>query len=176
MNKRIWSMTALLAILALLVTACGGGGATATTFPTESLEVTEAATEPTGATEAATVVATEPAAATEEATVGAVATVAGTEPAAATEPVGAGTGEIDCRGAAQGDTVTMLYQWSGTEEASLNQILQPVLEACGIAIEPESTRDQALLDTRVQGGNPPDIAFWNVTQLTQYQDDLMELD
>jgi len=70
----------------------------------------------------------------------------------------------------------MIYQWSGTEEERLNQILQPLVDACGISIQPESTRDQALLDTRVQGGNPPDIAFWNVTQLNLYKDKLQAMD
>ncbi len=170
MNKRFWSLTALVAILALVVTACGGGGATSTAFPTEAL-ATEAATEPVEATEAAT----EPVAATEAPTEDAAATEAPTEDAAATEPVGTG-GDIDCKGAQQGDTISMLYQWAGTEEASFNQIIQPLVDACGLVIEPESTRDQALLDTRVQGGSPPDIAFWNVTQLTQNQDDLIALD
>jgi alpha-glucoside transport system substrate-binding protein len=84
--------------------------------------------------------------------------------------------EIDCMGAAEGDEVTMLYQWSGVEEEKLNQILAPLVDACGIVLKPESTRDQALLDTRVQAGTPPDIAFWNVTQLEQYQDQLVTLD
>jgi alpha-glucoside transport system substrate-binding protein len=44
------------------------------------------------------------------------------------------------------------------------------VDACGIVLKPESTRDQALLDTRVKAGTPPDIAFWNVTQLSQYKD------
>jgi alpha-glucoside transport system substrate-binding protein len=73
-------------------------------------------------------------------------------------------------GAASGDEVTMLYQWSGTEEEQLKAILQPLVDACGIVLAPESTRDQALLDTRVQAGTPPDIAFWNVTQINQYAD------
>lgn len=64
----------------------------------------------------------------------------------ASEPVDTG---IDCMGAQAGDTITMLYQWSGEEEAKLNQILRPLVDACGIVIQPESTRDQALLDTRV---------------------------
>ncbi len=84
--------------------------------------------------------------------------------------------EIDCMGAAAGDTVSLFYQWSGAEEERLNEILQPLVDACGIVFQPESTRDQALLDTRVQGNNAPDVAFWNVTQLTQYQDKLKTMD
>jgi alpha-glucoside transport system substrate-binding protein len=50
------------------------------------------------------------------------------------------------------------------------------VDACGIVLKPESTRDQALLDTRVQAGTPPDVAFWQVAQLVQYQDKLLALD
>jgi len=81
-----------------------------------------------------------------------------------------------CMGAESGDTISMMYQWSGAEEERLNQILQPLVETCGIVIEPESTRDQGLLDTRVQAGTPPDIAFWNITQLQQYQEQLFAMD
>lgn len=89
---------------------------------------------------------------------------------------GTAGGEIDCKGAQQGDEVSMLYQWSGVEEANFNQVMQPLVDACGIVLKPESTRDQALLDTRVQAGTPPDIAFWNVAQLVQYQDQLKSMD
>ncbi len=85
------------------------------------------------------------------------------------------TSDIDCLGAQPGDEISMLYQWSGQEETNLNNILRPFVEACGVVINPESTRDQALLDTRVQAGTPPDIAFWNVTQLAQYQDLLIPM-
>lgn len=85
-------------------------------------------------------------------------------------------GEIDCKGAEQGAEISMLYQWAGTEEAALNQVLQPLLDACGFVLRPESTRDQALLDTRVQAGTPPDVAFWQVSQLVQYQDELQDLE
>src|SRR6266496_3647808 len=92
-------------------------------------------------------------------------------------PAGGGaTGGIDCMGAKSGDTVSMLYQWSGVEETSLNTILQPLVTACGITLKPESTRDQGLLDTRVKAGTPPDIAFWNVSQLVQYKDQLKPMD
>ncbi|MBN1311442.1 MAG: carbohydrate ABC transporter substrate-binding protein [Anaerolineae bacterium] len=91
-------------------------------------------------------------------------------------PVATGDSDIDCMSAQAGDEVTMLYQWSGNEEEMLNEILQPLVDACGIVLKPESTRDQALLDTRVQAGTPPDIAFWNVTQLQQYQDKLVPVD
>ncbi|MDL1910122.1 carbohydrate ABC transporter substrate-binding protein [Chloroflexi bacterium CFX6] len=90
-------------------------------------------------------------------------------------PSGGASAEM-CKGAQAGDEISMLYQWSGQEEARLNQILQPLVDTCGIVLKPESTRDQALLDTRVQAGTPPDIAFWNVTQLNQYKDKLIAMD
>jgi alpha-glucoside transport system substrate-binding protein len=93
------------------------------------------------------------------------------EPAAPEEPMAPAW----CMGAASGDTISMLYQWSGQEEERLNQILKPLVDECGIVLQPESTRDQALLDTRVQAGNPPDVAFWNVTQILQYQDNLKDI-
>src|SRR5258706_10488086 len=83
---------------------------------------------------------------------------------------------IDCKGAAKGDTVSMLYQWSGVEETSLNQILKPLADACGIVFKPESTRDTALLDTRVQAGTPPDVAFWTSAAMQRYQGKLQALD
>jgi len=88
----------------------------------------------------------------------------------------AAAGGLDCMGAQAGDEISMLYQWSGVEEAALNQVLQPLVDACGIVLKPESTRDQALLDTRVQAGTPPDVAFWQVAQLVQYQDQLKTMD
>lgn len=88
------------------------------------------------------------------------------------EPVEA----IDCMDAQPGDELTLLYQWSGAEEERLNVILKPLVDACGIVLVPESTRDQALLDTRVQAGTPPDVAFWNVAQLVQYEDLLVPMD
>jgi len=113
-----------------------------------------------------------------KATPTAAPTMAATEAptAAMTEaPMTTPAGEIDCMGAEVGDTISMLYQWSGVEEENLTKILAPLVEACGIVINPESTRDQALLDTRVQAGTPPDITFWNVTQLSQYETKLVAM-
>ena len=86
------------------------------------------------------------------------------------------TGGIDCMGAQSGDTISMVYQWSGAEETRLQEILKPLVDACGIVLQPEASRDQAILDTKVQAGTPPDIAFWNVTQLVQYKDKLVPMD
>src|SRR5574341_614417 len=103
-------------------------------------------------------------------------TAAPTEAPATEAPTSVPAQPEMCMGAQKGDTVSLLYQWSGTEEAALNQVLQPLVEACGIVLKPESTRDQALLDTRVKAGTPPDVAFWNVSQLVQYKDLLKPMD
>ena len=96
-------------------------------------------------------------------------------PAQPTKPAAAAP-TIDCQGAKKGDKVTMLYQWSGNEEELLNKILKPLVDVCGIVLAPESTRDQALLDTRVKAGTPPDIAFWGTTQLALYKDKLTPIE
>jgi alpha-glucoside transport system substrate-binding protein len=169
MNKRSLFITSWVVIFMMVLTACGGGAANVT--PTT---VSGGAAAGTAAVESTATTGT---AAT--ATVGATATTemtatTGTEATATTGTGGAAAsvGNIDCMGAQKGDTISMLYQWSGTEEQNLNAILKPLVDACGITLKPESTRDQALLDTRVKAGTPPDIAFWNITQLNQYQNQL----
>jgi alpha-glucoside transport system substrate-binding protein len=79
-------------------------------------------------------------------------------------------------GAKKGDELVMFYQWSGQEETKLNTILKPLVDACGIVLKPTATRDQAVLDTQVKGGTPPDVAFWQITQAVQYQDKLVAMD
>jgi alpha-glucoside transport system substrate-binding protein len=163
-KKSGWVIFTILVALSLILSACAPAAGTqappAATEPPPA--VTEAPTE--AMTEAPTEAMTE--APTEAATE--APTEAPTE--AATE---APTGEIDCMGAAAGDEVTMFYQWSGAEEEQLMNIFQPLVDACGITLAPEASRDQALLDTRIQAGDPPDIAFFNVVQLQQYADKLV---
>ena len=161
MKQKFLPFFTILILAALVLAACGTPAATEAppaAAPTEVMEEpapTEVMEEP------------EPTEVMEEPEPTAVMT----EEPAPTEAAGLpATGEIDCMGAQSGDEVTMLYQWSGAEEEQLMAILQPLVEACGITLAPEATRDQALLDTRVQAGTPPDITFWNVVQLQQYAD------
>ena len=108
--------------------------------------------------------ATQPPAATEAPTTQA--------PAATTAPAST----IDCKGAKSGDTLTVMYQWSGAEEESFNSIAKPLIDACGIKIVAQSSRDNAVLDTAVKS-TPPDVLFWpNLTPLKLYSDKLMALD
>jgi ABC-type glycerol-3-phosphate transport system substrate-binding protein len=169
MNRKFGLGLTFLLVAALLLSACGGGGqATQAPAATAAPAATEVMTEAPAATEAMTEAPTATEVMTEAAATEAVtqaATTAATEGAAA-------TGEIDCKGAQQGDEVTMFYQWSGTEEEQLTNILKPLTDKCGIVLKPEASRDQALVDTRVKAGNPYDIIFFNVVQISQYADQL----
>ena len=83
--------------------------------------------------------------------------------------------EIDCMGAQAGDTLTVMYQWSGGEEEKINAIFKPLVDACGIEIVAESTRDAAVLDTKAKS-TPPDVLFWPTTApMGLYTDQLQDL-
>src|SRR5262249_50967994 len=58
-----------------------------------------------------------------------------------------------------GGSVDFLTVWSGSELDSIKAVLAPFSDQTGVTVNFESTRDQdAVLTTRVQAGNPPDIA------------------
>jgi alpha-glucoside transport system substrate-binding protein len=58
-----------------------------------------------------------------------------------------------------GGTLDILGVWGGSELDSFLAVLKPFEEATGTKINFEGTRDlNAVLTTRVNGGNPPDIA------------------
>jgi len=81
-----------------------------------------------------------------------------------------------CMGTAAGDELTVMYQWTGGEEEKINAVFQPLVDACGIKIVAEATRDAAVLDTRVKSA-PPDVLFWpDVSPMTLYADQLIPLD
>jgi alpha-glucoside transport system substrate-binding protein len=56
-------------------------------------------------------------------------------------------------------TVSVLTVWGGQELDAFLELVAPFTERTGITIEHEGTRDiNAVLTTRVQAGNPPDVA------------------
>lgn len=58
-----------------------------------------------------------------------------------------------------GGTVTVLGVWGGAELESFLAMVQPFEQATGVKVQFEGTRDlNAVLTTRVEGGNPPDLA------------------
>ena len=58
-----------------------------------------------------------------------------------------------------GGTVSVLGVWGGAEQETFLNMVAPFEEATGIDVEYTGTRDlNAVLFTRVEGGNPPDLA------------------
>lgn len=58
-----------------------------------------------------------------------------------------------------GGTVTVLGTWGGSEQDSFLAMVEPFEQATGVQVDYTGTRDlNAVLSTRVQGGNPPDLA------------------
>ncbi|HEV8637341.1 MAG TPA: extracellular solute-binding protein, partial [Chloroflexota bacterium] len=102
-----------------------------------------AATKPAG-TPAAAATGTPGAAATGTPAAGATGT-----PAAATKP------QLQ----KVGGTVNVLATWGGDEQANFLAMVKPFEEQTGAKVQYEGTRDlNAVLTTRVSGGNPPDVA------------------
>lgn len=59
----------------------------------------------------------------------------------------------------EGETVSVIAVWGGDEQESFMAMVEPWEEETGATVEYEGTRDlNAVLTTRVEGGNPPDIA------------------
>ncbi len=58
-----------------------------------------------------------------------------------------------------GGSVTVLATWGGSEQDSFMAMIKPFEDATGVQVQYEGTRDlNAVLTTRVQAGNPPDLA------------------
>lgn len=77
-----------------------------------------------------------------------------------TESGAAATGAQPSSGTAQiGGSVSVLAVWGGNELDIFNNMVKPFTEKTGVKVEYEGTRDlDAVLTTRVQAGNPPDVA------------------
>ncbi len=175
MNKNFKLLSGLVVVV-MLLTACGTAATTeaplTTVAPTQPMVATTAPTQAatTAPTTAPTAAATKAAPTTAPTT---APTAAVTPPTPTAAPTASGT--IDCGGAKQGDTITVLYQWTGNEESLFNNIMAPFVAACGVKIQATSTRDAAVLDTKVKS-TPPDVLFWPTTSpLTLYPDKLKDL-
>jgi alpha-glucoside transport system substrate-binding protein len=149
--RRSYKILGVISTVLLLLAACTPA---ATTAPTNTTAPVAAATNTTAPATAATAEPT------------AVPTIAPPQT----------TGTIDCMGAQPGDKLTVMYQWSGSEEAMANAIFAPLVQACGIQLVTESTRDNAILDARVKS-TPPDILFWpTLAPISLYASQLQPLD
>src|SRR5438105_3937243 len=59
----------------------------------------------------------------------------------------------------QGGVVHVVGTWGGNEEDSFKAMVKPFTDRTGIKVSYEGSRDlNALLTTRVQAGNPPELA------------------
>jgi alpha-glucoside transport system substrate-binding protein len=157
-------------LLSLLIVACGGGAATATPAP----QATEAMAQPTATEAMAQPTATE-AAAQPTATSAVQATAVPTSTLRTPEEAA-----LAAAGGQQiGGSVSVLATWGGSEQDSFMAMVKPFEDATGVKIEYTGTRDlNAVLTTRVQGGNPPDLAgLPGPGQMAQYaqQGDLVDL-
>jgi len=85
-------------------------------------------------------------------------------------------GETRCFGA-DGSAISVLGAWTDDKEAMFQGILAPVLEECNITLEYEGTHElPAVLQARVDGGNPPDISIMpSISALAQYEEYLVPM-
>ncbi|MFN2146989.1 MAG: ABC transporter substrate-binding protein [Anaerolineales bacterium] len=142
--RKSYGLLGLLLTLVFVLGACAPATATPTAAPAATN--TEAAAMPT-ATEAA--------------------------PAPTATAASAMVNGIDCTGVTSGDSLSVMYQWTGSEEENFNTIAGPFLDACGVALSAEATRDAAVLDTRVKS-TPPDILFWPSSAIISLYGDKMQ--
>jgi alpha-glucoside transport system substrate-binding protein len=142
MNKRVWLIISMLTIAAMLVAACAPADPVDTTpeVPAETPAQPPAETpvQPPADTPAAPAdTPTSPPAET---------------PVETPVPTPGDDDQI-------GGTVSVLAVWGGEELDSFRAMVAPFEQQTGITVAYEGTRDlNAVLTTRVQGGNPPDLA------------------
>jgi alpha-glucoside transport system substrate-binding protein len=137
-KRKLWLLLTVPLIMVLALSACGGGGAVATE-PVVGEETSMVETPMPEAT-----VAEEP---MEE-------TPMEETPMEETPMEG---GETD--GEQIGGTVNVMAVWGGDELANFEAMVAPFEERTGVDVQIETTRDlNAVLTTRLQGGNPPDLA------------------
>jgi alpha-glucoside transport system substrate-binding protein len=150
MKNNLWLLLTVLVAATLVIAACAGG---ATPAPEQPAAEEPQAEEPAPAEPEAEEPAAEPTEAMEE----------------------EGMAGMDCMGG-EGGEVSMIGVWSGDEEGSFKGILDPFLSECNVTLNYEGTRDQAVLATRVDGGNPPDIAgLPNPGLMAQFADSMVSL-
>lgn len=144
-SSALWRLSTLLAG-AVLLAACGGGPSPGASQAPSSPEV-----KPGGGTPFPSLTAP------------AVSGAASAKPAgsgAAAASGAAASGAASARGVQRiGGTVSVVASWGGDEQASFQAELQPFEQQTGIQVQYTGTRDlNSILTTRVQAGNPPEIA------------------
>ncbi len=171
-TPRAIHLSAPLVALTLLLSACAGGGTTgpaAAPTPAAGAAATTGAAVGGAPTRAAAAATSAPAAATSAPAAGGATPSAARTPAATTGAAAGATPAATSAAAAPaapsaplekiGGTVTVLGTWGGSEQDSFLAMVKPFEDQTGVTVQYEGTRDlNAILTTRVQGGNPPDVA------------------
>lgn len=136
-------------VLAMVATACAPA-ATPAPATTEAPATSMPAASPTDT----------PAAAAPTATAGTMAEATPTEASGSTPLRTPQEAALAAAGGQQlGGSVSVLAVWGGSEQESFMAMIKPFEDATGIKVDYTGTRDlNAVLTTRVQGGNPPDVA------------------
>lgn len=142
---------AVAAAAALLVAACGAG---ATTAPTAA---------PAASAPAASAAASTAPAASAAASPAASGSVANAAAVAAAKTYAASLGNI-------GGSVSVLAQWTGSEQTQFMAMVKPFEDATGVTVNYTGTRDEpAVLTTGIASGQLPDIAgIPGPAQMQQY--------
>jgi alpha-glucoside transport system substrate-binding protein len=66
---------------------------------------------------------------------------------------------VGCAGSGDNKgSVSVLAAWGGSEQDSFMAMVKPFTDRTGIKVSYTGTRDNSVLTTRIQAGNPPDIA------------------
>jgi alpha-glucoside transport system substrate-binding protein len=182
--RKNYLIMACFTILSMVLASCAGPGAasapTSTIAPTSAPQATQVpaatSTSQVSATQAPTVSATQTITSTVTATQAVTPTVAPTQAITATQTTTSSLrtpeqAALDAAGGQKiGGSVTLLGPWGGAEQNALMAMLQPFETATGITVQYTGSKDEsALLVTRVQAGNPPDVAdFANPGQIAQF--------
>ena len=76
------------------------------------------------------------------------------------QPAAQGTAAPAASASAAKRTITVIANWGGGERDAFQKVIDAFTAKTGIAVNYEQSRNlEALVRTRVAGGNPPDIAF-----------------
>jgi alpha-glucoside transport system substrate-binding protein len=180
--RKSYLIMASVTILSMVLAACGGAGATTvpTNIPTQA-PVSQPTQAPV-ATSTPAVTSTQVVTPTVAATEAITPTVAPTQAVTPTQSVTSTQtttstlrtpeqAALDAAGGQKiGGSVTVLGPWGGSEQDAFMSMVKPFETATGITVQYTGSRDEsALLVTRVQAGNPPDIAdFANPGQIAQF--------
>lgn len=144
-------MKSRLLVLTLLALAAACGGAPAGSPPASS----PPASAPKPAASAASATAKPAASAAASASAKPAASVAASAQPAASAAVAASGSALP----RIGGTVSVIGSWGGSEQESFLAMVKPFEDQTGTKVQYEGSRDlNAILQTRVQAGNPPDLA------------------